>query len=289
MGLHIFKKRKSSADNPVLTEPNSILCSNLSFAASEAYKLLRTNLTFTLTSERNCRIIGITSASRGEGKSTTSINLSYTIAEAGYRTLLIEADMRLPIIGGRLNLDNQSGLSNVLAGQLSPFEPIQTPTLFPFKNGSTNNWQVLLAGSIPPNPSDLLSSSAMKKIMDAYAERYDYIIIDLPPVTIVSDALVVSPLTDGIVMVVRQDYADKPSVRDAIRQFQFSNARLLGFVLTCAGTITKRYRRYGKYRRYGRYYKRYGKYYNSDYNYGYDYGYGHDHGKSKDSTDDNKK
>ena len=110
------KKRTPEEDVMSLKEQRAMLGDRLSFAASEAYKLLRTNLTFALPDEQRCRVVGITSASRGEGKSTTSINLAYTIAETGKRVLLVEADMRRPNLARRLAIDPAPGLSNLLAG-----------------------------------------------------------------------------------------------------------------------------------------------------------------------------
>lgn len=112
----VWKKRTPEEDVMSLKEQRAMLGDRLSFAASEAYKLLRTNLTFALPDEQRCRVVGITSASRGEGKSTTSINLAYTIAETGKRVLLVEADMRRPNLARRLAIDPAPGLSNLLAG-----------------------------------------------------------------------------------------------------------------------------------------------------------------------------
>ena len=103
------KKSTPEEDVMSLKEQRAMLGDRLSFAASEAYKLLRTNLTFALPDEQRCRVVGITSASRGEGKSTTSINLAYTIAETGKRVLLVEADMRRPNLARRLAIDPARG------------------------------------------------------------------------------------------------------------------------------------------------------------------------------------
>lgn len=113
------KKRTPEEDVMSLKEQRAMLGDRLSFAASEAYKLLRTNLTFALPDEQRCRVVGITSASRGEGKSTTSINLAYTIAETGKRVLLVEADMRRPNLARRLAIDPAPGLSNLLPGDMA--------------------------------------------------------------------------------------------------------------------------------------------------------------------------
>ncbi len=256
----------------------------LSFAASESYKLLRTNLSFCLPNDdgKKCRIMGITSATQGEGKSTTSVNLSYSLAEAGYRTLLIECDMRLPTIATRLGLKKAPGLSNVVAGQNNG-SIIQL-------SGIHKNLFVVSSGDIPPNPSELLTSDRMSVVMGEFVKYYDYIILDLPPVNIVSDALAVARLTDGIILVVREDYSDKRSVKDAVSKFRFSQTNILGFVLTCAGIDGKggyrkggiRYRKY----KYGPKYARY-RYSGREHSYGgYSYGYDRSAKTYKDSADE---
>jgi len=119
---------------------------------------------------------------------------------------------------------------------------------------------IISCGNIPPNPSELLSSNRMNAAIESFKKMFDYIIIDLPPISAVTDALIVSNLTDGIVIVTRQDYADKRLVDDAVRQLQFHEANIIGFVMNCTHTENKYYGKYKKYGRYGRYY-RYGKYY----------------------------
>ncbi|MBP5167012.1 MAG: CpsD/CapB family tyrosine-protein kinase [Oscillospiraceae bacterium] len=249
----MFRKSKIDSVQYSVAEKRQMMCSNLSFAASEAYKLLRTNVIFSLPGEQKCRVIGVTSSMRGEGKSTTSINLSYSLAQTGKRVLTIEADMRLPTIYKVLRLSASPGLSNLLVGLSSGTDVTKD-------SGYLDNWKVITAGDIPPNPSELLGSENMRITVETYAKHFDFIVIDLPPVNAVSDALVVSKLTDGMIMVVRQDYSDKKSVTEAVSQFQFSDAKLLGFVLTCAGGSGKSYKRYGKY---SKYYKSYGYGYES--------------------------
>ena len=232
-----------------------LLCDELSFAAAESYKLLRTNLLFSLP-DQECRVIGVTSSVRGEGKSTTSINLAYTIAQTGKRVLLIDGDMRLPSVGAKLDLGTTPGLSNLLAG-LNPERACLR------KSSYFDNWYILPAGDIPPNPSELLGSERMQALLDRYREVFDYILLDLPPVNIVVDALVISKWTDGLIVVVRQNYSDKRSLDSCMYQIQKLEAKLLGFVMTDANIGASSYKSYGKYG------KRYGYGYDKDYGYGY--------------------
>jgi len=199
---------------------------DLSFAAAEAYKLLRTNIQFALSEEQKCKVVGVTSASSGEGKSTTALNLSHMLAEAGESVMLIEGDMRLPTISRQLKLRSSPGLSNVLAGLNNVREVLQ-------ESGLHKRLQVISSGDIPPNPSELLGGPLSRILIEVLSSNYDFIILDLPPVSEVADALVASKLTDGILMVVRQNYANRRVLTYAIQQLQYADAKVLGFVMTC--------------------------------------------------------
>lgn len=223
-----------------------MLGDRLSFAASEAYKLLRTNLTFALPDEQGCRVVGVTSATRGEGKSTTSINLAYTIAETGQRVLLVEADMRRPNLARRLAIDPAPGLSNLLAGLCREQDVVQDV-------GLLENLKVITSGDVPPNPSELLGSQRMGAALSTLSQSFDFIIFDLPPVNAVSDGLVISKLIQGMIVVVRQDYSDRQELAAALRQLEYLHIKVLGFVMTHGTASGGRYGRYGKYGRYGSY------------------------------------
>lgn len=263
-------------------EDIALLCDQMHFDAKEAYKLLRTNVLFCLPDNDVCRTIGITSAIRGEGKSTASINLAYTFAVTGAKTLLIDMDMRLPSVATKLNITAGKGLSDYLIGTATINEVIRTTDKY-------KNWDIMLSGSIPPAPAELIGSTKMEKLIRSLERYYDFIIIDLPPINVVSDALIAKDVVDGFILAVRQDYSDKHSLADCIRQLDFLNANVLGFVMTDSdggahyykkyGRKYSRYyrryyrRRYGYYRKYG-YYKKYGYGYGKKYGYGYGYGYG---------------
>ena len=241
------KKMTSSAAD---RERREIMFDNLSFAAAEAYKLLRTNLLFS-TPEKPCRIVGVTSSMRGEGKSTTAANIAYTIAQSGKRVLLIDADMRLPTAHNKIGVKASPGLSNLLAGLSREKNAIQVSPYY-------ENWYVLAAGDIPPNPSELLGSQRMEALLKSLSEIFDYIIIDLPPIDIVADALVISPWTDGLVVVVRQNYTSRRALDECMYQIRKIGAKFLGFIMTDVSAEKGSYGKYGKYKKYG---------------YGYDYGY----------------
>ena len=231
----------------------TLLTQKLSFAATEAYKLLRTNLMFTLPDEQKCRIVGITSSARGEGKSTTAINLSYTLAEMGKRVLLLDTDLRLPSIAKKLEIKSVPGLTNVLAGTADINSSICKSTEY-------KNWDILPSGDVPPNPTELLGSSQMKALVEKLAVNYDFIIVDLPPVNIVSDALVISPLIDGMIIVVRENFAEHRELKNCKRLLDMSNVNILGFVINVSAEDKSSYSKYKRQRYYRKYYKSYGYY-----------------------------
>ncbi len=244
--LTATSRRKKVINNPsMVREKETNICANMKFTAAEAYKLLRTNLMFTLPADKACRIIGITSALPGEGKSITSINLSYVFAESGKKVLLIDADMRLPNIARQLDLESDRGLSNVLAGLCESEAVIRD-------SGVLDTFKVLTAGDIPPNPSELLGSEQMESLLEKLSGEYDFIIVDLPPVNIVTDALTILNFIDGIIAVVRQDYGSRSALKKCMRQLSVSRDKFLGFVLADARESSKEY---GKYNSYGNYKK----------------------------------
>ena len=194
---------------------------DLDFASSEAYKLLRTNIMFSVPDREGGKVIGITSPCPQEGKSTTSLNLAYSLAEAGNKVILVDADMRRPSISGMLDMPRSPGLSNRLT------------------NGDVNainfgvlheNLSVMFSGEIPPNPSELISSDNMKALIEEFRSNYDYVIIDLPPVTAVSDPLVMSKNIDGLAIVLRHGHTRRRDVMETMRQLKLVDAKILGFI-----------------------------------------------------------
>lgn len=229
---------------------------DISFAASEAYKLLRTKLQFSFSDENNCRIIGVSSSLSGEGKSLTSVNLAFSLSQLNKKVLLIDCDMRRPTLAEKLGISNYPGLSNYLTRQSMLNDLIKMCGI----RDNQNAFHVITAGQNPPNPIELLSSERMKKALAAMRKVYDYVILDFPPVGEVSDAMAVAKETDGILLVVRQNYCDRIAFADTVQQFEFIDAKILGMVFNCtnehSGSYKKsyyksRYKRYGRYNGYG--------------------------------------
>ena len=230
-----------------------VVGADISFAASEAYKLLRTKLQFSFADEKACRVIGVSSALTGEGKSLSSVNLAYTLSQLNNRVLLIDCDMRRPSLAAKLPIQKAPGLSDFLAGQSHADNLIQQCGL----KDNERAFHVISAGRMPPNPMELLSSMRMEKMLGLLRQNYDYIILDLPPVGEVGDALAVAKLTDGMLLVVRQNYCNRLALSAAVRQFQFVESKILGVVFNCA---SENGNGYGK-----KYYKKYGNKYENSY------------------------
>ncbi|MBR2848695.1 MAG: CpsD/CapB family tyrosine-protein kinase [Clostridia bacterium] len=237
-------KKTEDSNVPALSE---IVGHNRSFAMSEAHKRLRTNVIFSFADDSECHVVGITSAMAHEGKSTTAINLAYDMMKAGKKTLLIDADMRLSHIAKILNISRAPGLSNMLVGNNNGQDLVQHAT----EHGGL---PVISCGDIPPNPTEILSSKRFALMLTALKKVYEYIIIDLPPVGEVSDALIASKLIDGMVIVVRQEFVDKRALDDTVHQLLLSEARIIGFVVTCSQHGPK----YSKYKHKKKYGGRYG-------------------------------
>lgn len=238
------KKKHSGA-----TKNQTVLVGNdISFAASEAYKLLRTKIQYSFAGDKDCRIIGVSSALTGEGKSLTAVNLAHALSQLNNKVLLIDCDMRRPSLPAKLPVQKKPGLSGFLAGQE------QEQSMFQYCGipGDEKAFHVIASGQNPPNPVELLSSARMSKMLQHLRSMYDYIILDLPPIGEVSDALAVAKETDGILLVVRQDYCNRVVLSSAVRQFEFVGSRILGIALNCANDNSGGY---GK-----KYYKKYGAY-----------------------------
>lgn len=230
--------RERSAPH-IVGQRNGLVGGNISFAGSEAYKLLRTKLQFSFAGDEGSRVIGVSSALGGEGKSLSSVNLAYSLSELGKRVILIDCDMRRPTLAEKLKIKKKPGISSYLTGQSELVSLVQPCGI----EGDEKAFHVITAGQNPPNPSELLSSARMRDALQALRQFYDYVILDLPPVSEVSDAMTIANETDGTLLVVRENYCDRMVLTQAIRQFEYINAKILGVVIN--GT-TEKSGKYGK-------------------------------------------
>ncbi len=192
------------------------------FAMREAYKTGRTNIVFALPEEESS-IILITSSWPMEGKTTNCANLAVAFAQTGSKTLLLDCDLRKPRIHKIFKLNTKLGLTNVLRNFCTIDEAIvQT---------QYSNLDVLPSGHIPPNPGELLGSEEMRDLLNELKKKYRYIIIDTPPVNMVSDSIILSPVVSGTILVVRQGVTDHKSVSESLEKINFTGSKMLGFIL----------------------------------------------------------
>ncbi len=212
----------------------------------EAYRALRTSLVFTSGGE-STRIITCTSAQPLEGKTTTACNLAMVLAFGGSRVLLIDADMRRPGVHKALKINNTVGLSHLLVGQARVREAIQRT--------SDPNFCVMTAGRTPPNPSELLSSERMKQLIANLKQGpFDWVVIDTPPVLAVTDAVILTPLVDGVTFVLGAEMTRRRLAERAVQMLMVSRPRVVGAVLNRVNFDRNKYY-YSRY--YGYQYKSY--------------------------------
>ena len=257
------KKQSVKEKAKAQKQNEALIGSNTSFVATEAYTRLRTKLQFSFTDDGTSRVIGLSSALSGEGKSLTSVNLAYTLAQLNKRVIILDCDMRRPTLADKMSLNKKPGLSEYLTGQHEFKDVVQRYG----REDEEVAFHVISAGENPPNPVEMLSSLRMERLLDNLREAYDYILLDLPPVSEVTDAMAIAPRADGMLLVVRQDYCDRIVLNETVQQFAFINAKVLGVVFNCTSENRGKY--YGKsyYKRYyrRRYYKRYKGYgYNNE-------------------------
>lgn len=232
---HTSRKKRRDL---VLANISTKLGEKTPFQIVEAYKTLRTNLMFSIAAAKN-KIVVISSALPGEGKSTTCANLAITLAQTESRVLLIDADLRKPTQYKIFKLGNDRGLSRLLVG----FDTL----LDVLHKGVEPNLDVIASGPQPPNPSELLGSDNMTILLGELCQHYDYILIDTPPINIVSDALVFAHKTAGLVMVTRQGETTYDDFTKAVSSIEFSGSNILGAVITSAHGAHGSYKDY-KYR-----------------------------------------
>ncbi len=285
--------KKKSNNSPLgPTDLFSNMKGGAAFRVIETYKSIRTSLMFTLSAGEDNSLL-ITSAEPNSGKSVTSANLSLSFAQTGLKILLVDCDMRNPSQQKIFTVENTIGLSNVLGGMVSFEEAV--------KRDTKENLDLLTAGQIPPNPSELLGSDNMKSLLAMAKKEYDFVILDCPPVELVSDTSSLLLSVPQTIVIARQNHAIYEEVIHTVESIKAVGGKILGAIITdvresnksysyAAGAYSGygrygygRYGRYGGYGRYGRYggygrsyYGRYGSY--GHYGYGrYGYGYGRSH------------
>lgn len=255
-----YEKHKSTLQDSM----QAILHDTTPFVITEAYKSSRTNIMFAVSGDKTeCKRIIVTSATPGDGKTTTCLNMAITFAQTGARVIVVDCDMRKPRIHKYLGLDKKNGLSNLLSGFITLDKAVN-------KN-VRGTLDCIVSGPIPPNPAELLSSEMMQNLLDELSKQYDYIFLDTPPVTVVTDACSMSKFVSGVVLVVRQNYTHHQGVADAVESLKFADAKILGFIINDSQSVGGAYGGKGNY-----------KY---SYKYKYKYQYEYQYGDNKQNED----
>ena len=240
-----MKKNNNKNNRANLLNKKTMLLSDRSpFSVKEAYKTLRTNVMFSLPG-KDSKCIGVVSPDRGDGKSSVSINLAISFAQINKKVIIVDCDLRLPTIASKLGIEAKPGLSNFLSGNQDSEQPL-------IRRSSEYGIDIMTAGDIPPDPTALITSRQMDAFIELLKKYYDYIILDFPPATIVSDAASVSRIVDGYLIVIRHNSSEFSKINETLRQMNFADAKILGFVYN-GKDEQKKYYKNGNYSKY--YYK----------------------------------
>lgn len=216
-----MKKGEASANAKRYT----ILDPDTPFYVNESYKAMRTNITFALaaSTSKNKNVFAVASANPSEGKSTTAANIAIALSQMDCKVLLIDADLRKPVQHRIFKVNNKLGLTNVLV-QMEIFEDCVKRAVIP-------NLDLLTTGTKPPNPSEILASEYTADVLSGLSQMYDYVIIDTPPVNVVSDAMVISKSIAGILLVLKYGVTTYEDLKEATRRTELSNTSIVGCVL----------------------------------------------------------
>ena len=221
------------------------------FSVVEAYKHIRIHLVTALSSAGG-NVVTISSPNAGEGKSTTAVNTAITLSQLNKKVLLVDADSRRSTIHKKLKIENELGLMDVITNSSSLEDCVKQ---------YSSHLDILTAGSNHNNPSELYSSQGFDDFIAKVSEMYDFVIIDTPPVNIVSDALVIAQKCTGLLMIIRANFTNNESFKKAHNLIKALHINLLGTIINGVDPETKKYYKYGKYGKYAKYgYGKYGKY-----------------------------
>lgn len=257
--MAIIKKKNESSMSNVALAKRRILSANSSFAMKEAYNSIRTKLLFTGKGEK-CPVFVVTSSLMHDGKTTNAVNLAISIANTEKKVLLIDADLRKPTVHRYFGLENKDGISEILAGLTNEIR---------IRNTHIENLNVLPSGQIPPNPAELLGSAQMDTLLNYVRDYFEYVIIDTPPINVVTDAAILAEKITGYVYVVQGGKNHFNEVSYGLDTIKQMNGRVVGIVLNdVSGKAEQKY----SYR--GRNYGYYRSYYKRNYSYADDPGKG---------------
>ncbi|WP_328587735.1 CpsD/CapB family tyrosine-protein kinase [Alteribacter lacisalsi] len=220
--METLARRRKQKDQLTDKQRSLIAYHSQKSPVTEQFRTLRTNIQFASV-DKNIKKILIASSGPAEGKSTVIANLGVVLAQQGNRVLLVDSDMRKPTVHFTFQLNNTMGLTSVLTRSKRFLDVVQ--------NSGIEDLDVLSSGPVPPNPSELLGSKAMARFLDEADQQYDYILFDAPPVNLVTDAQVLSSLTDGVIFVLRSGKTERETAVKAVNALKKANANVIGTVL----------------------------------------------------------
>ena len=240
-----LKKKQNDSVNSAVLAKRRLLTANSSFATKEAYNSIRTKLMFTGKGEK-CPVFVVTSSLMHDGKTTNAVNLAISIANTEKKVLLVDGDLRKPTVHRYFSLENKDGLSEILAGLTNEIR---------IRNTSTENLHVLTSGQIPPNPAELLGSAQMDTLLEYVRNYFDYVIIDTPPINVVTDAAILAEKITGYVFIIQGGKNHFNEVDYGLNTLKQMNGRVVGMILNdVSGKAELKYsyrgRNYGYYRSY---------------------------------------
>ena len=243
--MRLFRFPNKKNKTAVMRKQRPRLAANSPFYIKEAYNSIRTKLIFSAKGEK-CPVFAVTSSMASDGKTTTAVSLAVSFSMAEQRVLLIDADMRKPSVHRYFSTECRNGLSEFLAGLNKELS---------FRRTEVDNLTILTAGEIPPNPAELLGTHQMDVLLEYARKHFDYVIIDTPPVNIVTDASILAEKLTGYILVVRSGKNHFRDVGDALQLLEEMKATVAGIVLNDpenqADAHYGHFYRYDKYRYYG--------------------------------------
>lgn len=218
-------ERRKESKIFILENPKSVI--------SEAYRTLRTNIQFSSV-DKELKTIVITSAKSKEGKSSVASNLAYSFAESGKKVLLIDCDLRKPMVHRIFNISNLKGLTNILIGEKNISEVLST-------HEKRKELYILPSGPLPPNPAELLGSQRMKDFIKTVRDDFDMVIFDTPPIGLVTDSAIISTIVDGTIIVITVGETEIELAQHSVDLLKKVNANIIGVVLNKIPVKNNRY------------------------------------------------